>query len=47
MMLVASVPGGYAGAWVARKIGQLAVRRAVVAIGLGIGVYMLIKQMHG
>src|SRR3569833_2920676 len=34
LMLAGSIPGGYAGAWVARKVGQVVVRRAVVAIGL-------------
>lgn len=46
LMLAGSVPGGYAGAWVARKVGQMIVRRAVVAIGLAIGVYMLFQQLH-
>jgi len=42
-MAVGSVVGGYAGAWVAQRIGEAMVRWANIIIGLGIGVYMLVK----
>jgi len=48
LMFAGSIPGGFAGAWVARRAGQVLVRRAVICIGLAIGIYMLIKQLaHG
>lgn len=47
LMLAGSIPGGYAGAWVARKVGQTTVKRAVIVIGLCIGAYMLKKQLFG
>ncbi|HET9035404.1 MAG TPA: sulfite exporter TauE/SafE family protein, partial [Myxococcaceae bacterium] len=42
LMAVGSVLGGYSGAWVAQRIGQAMVRWVIIAIGLGIGVYMLV-----
>ena len=43
LMAVGSVVGGYAGAWVAQRVGEAMVRWANIIIGLGIGVYMLVK----
>jgi uncharacterized protein len=43
LMSVGSVLGGYAGAWLAKRIGEAMVRWAIIVIGLGIGVYMLVK----
>jgi uncharacterized membrane protein YfcA len=43
LMAVGSVLGGYAGAWIAQRIGEAMVRWVIIAIGLGIGVYMLVK----
>ncbi|HZJ56040.1 MAG TPA: sulfite exporter TauE/SafE family protein [Myxococcaceae bacterium] len=43
LMAVGTVVGGYAGAWVAQRIGQAMVRWVIIVIGLGIGVYMLVK----
>ena len=43
LMAVGSVLGGYAGAWLAQRIGEAMVRWAIIVIGLGIGVYMLVK----
>lgn len=45
LMAAASIPGGYAGAWVAQRVGQATVRRFVVFIGLVIGVYMLYRPL--
>jgi uncharacterized protein len=42
LMAAGSVLGGYAGAWVAQRIGQATVRWVIIVIGLGIGVYMLV-----
>jgi uncharacterized membrane protein YfcA len=41
---VAAVVGGYGGAGVARRIGQTAVRRIVIAIGFGMAVSLFIKK---
>jgi uncharacterized membrane protein YfcA len=43
LMAVGSVLGGYAGAWVAQRIGEATVRWVIIIIGLGIGIYMLVK----
>ncbi len=43
-MAVAAIAGGYFGASAARRLGRAVVRRAVVLIGLTIGVAMLIKM---
>ncbi|HEY1333298.1 MAG TPA: sulfite exporter TauE/SafE family protein [Myxococcaceae bacterium] len=40
---VGAVLGGYGGVWVAQRIGEARVRWVIVAIGLGLGVYMLVK----
>src|ERR1035437_9306804 len=44
ILMVAAVVGGYGGAGVARKIGRTAVRRIVIAIGLGMAVSLFIKK---
>ena len=41
---VGAIVGGYAGAGVARKIGQKNVRRLVVVIGLALTVSLLLKH---
>ena len=43
LMAVGSVLGGYAGAWLAQRIGEAMVRWMIIVIGLGIGAYMLVK----
>jgi hypothetical protein len=43
IMMVSAMAGGYLSAGVAQKIGPLWARRAIVVIGLGIGVYTLVK----
>ncbi len=46
LMAVAAVLGGSVGAGAARRVGQANVRRLVIAIGLGFGVYTLLGQLH-
>jgi len=43
LMAVGSVLGGYGGAWLARRIGERMVRGVIIAIGLGTGVWTLVK----
>jgi len=43
LMAIGAVLGGYAGAWVAQRIGPAMVRWAIIVIGLGIGLYMLLS----
>jgi uncharacterized membrane protein YfcA len=43
IMAVAAILGGYFGAHVAHRLGQTFVRRAVVAIGLAMGIAMFFK----
>jgi uncharacterized protein len=43
LMAVGSVLGGYAGAWLAQRIGEAMVRWAIILVGLGIGAYMLVR----
>jgi uncharacterized membrane protein YfcA len=43
LMAAGSVLGGYVGAWLAQRIGGAMVRWAIIGIGLGIGVYLLVK----
>jgi len=43
---VAAVGGGWGGAGLARRVGQANVRRIVIAIGLGFGVYTLLGQLN-
>jgi uncharacterized membrane protein YfcA len=44
MMAVAAILGGYLGAGTARKMGQTAVRRIVIFIGLGMAVSLFVKH---
>jgi len=44
LMAVAAIVGGYGGAGTARKLGRTAVRRIVIAIGLGMAVSLFIRQ---
>ncbi len=44
LMSVGAIVGGYAGADVARRLGQKTVRRIVIAIGLAIAVAMILKR---
>lgn len=44
-MAIGAALGGMAGARSAQRVGQLWVRRAIVAIGWGSGAWMLIKQI--
>jgi hypothetical protein len=44
LMAFGAVLGGWLGAGVAKRVGEKNVRRAVVAIGLGIGLWMLIRR---
>jgi uncharacterized protein len=43
LMAVAAVLGGYLGAGTARKLGRTAVRRMVIAIGMGMAVSLAWK----
>ena len=43
LMAVGSVLGGYAGAWLAQRIGEAMVRWVIIVIGLSIGGYLLVK----
>ncbi len=45
LMMVAAIVGGYAGAGLARRVGQQNVRRTVVIIGLAMGVYTLLRPV--
>lgn len=44
LMAVASILGGYGGAGVARKLGRTAVRRLVIAVGLGMAISLFIRK---
>ena len=44
LMAVASITGGYGGAGAARKLGRTAVRRLVIAVGLGMAVSLFIRN---
>jgi uncharacterized protein len=44
LMAVASIVGGYGGAGAARKLGRTAVRRLVIAVGLGMAVSLFIRK---
>jgi hypothetical protein len=44
LMAVASIIGGYGGAGAARKLGRTAVRRLVIAVGLGMAVSLFIRK---
>ena len=43
IMIAGSLIGGYGGAHVAQRLKQLYVRRAVVAIGLGMSIYFFVR----
>jgi uncharacterized protein len=43
LMAVGAILGGYAGAGTARRLGPRTVRRLIIAIGLGIGLSMLLR----
>jgi len=45
LMMAAAIVGGWAGAGLARRVGQQNVRRAVVVIGLAMGVYTLLRPV--
>jgi uncharacterized membrane protein YfcA len=42
-MAIAAMAGGYAGAGVARKIGRVAVRRFVIAVGLAVSIVLFVR----
>ena len=44
MMAIAAILGGYLGAGTARRMGRTAVRRIVIAIGLGMAVSLFVKK---
>lgn len=44
VMAVAAILGGYGGAGLARRLGRTFVRRAVVAIGFGMAISLLVKH---
>jgi uncharacterized protein len=44
LMAAGAIIGGYAGAGTARRVGQRAVRRAVIAIGFGLSAWLLVRQ---
>jgi uncharacterized protein len=43
LMAAGAILGGYAGAGTARRLGPRIVRRLIIAIGLGIGLFMLLR----
>lgn len=45
LMMAAAIVGGYAGAGLARRVGQQNVRRTVVVIGLAMGIYTLLRPV--
>jgi uncharacterized protein len=44
VMAVGGLIGGYSGAWLAQRVAQTSVRRAISAIGLSAFVWLLLKQ---
>ena len=44
LMAVAAILGGYGGAGTARRLGRTAVRRIVIAIGLGMAVSLFVRR---
>lgn len=44
VMCVGAIAGGYGGAGMARKLGRTAVRRIVIAIGLGMAISLFIRK---
>jgi uncharacterized protein len=47
LMAAGAIIGGYAGAGAARRIGQKNVRRAIILIGFGLTVWLLVRQQMG
>ena len=45
LMAAGAIVGGYAGAGTARRVGQKAVRRAVVAIGFALSAWLLVRHL--
>jgi uncharacterized membrane protein YfcA len=45
IMMACAVAGGYLSAGVAQKVGPIWARRAIVVIGLAIGVYTLLRPL--
>jgi uncharacterized membrane protein YfcA len=43
LMAVGAILGGFAGAWLALRVGEAMVRAAVILIGIAMGVLMLVK----
>jgi uncharacterized membrane protein YfcA len=43
IMVIGALAGGYGGAGIARKLGQKAVRRIVIAIGFGMAISLFVK----
>ena len=44
LMAVAAISGGYGGAGIARKLGQTAVRRMVIGVGLGMAISLFVRK---
>jgi uncharacterized membrane protein YfcA len=45
VMALAAITGGYGAAGVARRIGRIAVRRFVIAVGFSIALTLFIRQL--
>jgi uncharacterized membrane protein YfcA len=45
LMAAGAIIGGYAGAGTARRIGQKAVRRTIIAIGFSLSLWLLVQQV--
>jgi hypothetical protein len=43
LMAIGAIAGGVGGAGLARRLGRVAVRRAVIAVGLLMGVKLMMK----
>jgi len=46
LMAIGAIAGGFFGSAVARKLGRTFTNIAVVVIGLTMGIYLLLRQMH-
>ncbi|MHB1033902.1 MAG: sulfite exporter TauE/SafE family protein [Pirellulales bacterium] len=44
LMAAGAIVGGYAGAGTARRVGQKRVRRAIIAIGLALSIWLFVRQ---
>jgi len=44
LMAVAAISGGYGGAGAARRLGRTAVRRMVIAVGLGMAISLFVRK---